>query len=369
MPGSATSIALPRSIVVLLGLATTVVVVAGMRAASDLLGTALLALIVTVTVHPLHAWLNRKLPWRLGTVACLVLVYLSLLLLAVALLAAVARFATLLPTYAEEFDRLVGDALVRLEDVGVGQAEIANATSSLELRRLDGFVADLLGGLAGLVSDLFFIVALVFFMVLDDTQFPRALAVVGESRPRLVEALVSFAHGTRTYLVVATVFGAIVAVLDTIALALLDIPLPLVWGLLAFLTGYIPNIGFVIGLVPPAILGLLEDGPGLMLAVVAVYCVLNMVIQSAIQPKVVGDAVGLSSTLSFLSLVVWTWILGPLGAVLAIPLSLLVRAVLVDADPDQQWMAPLITNRPGDEPPAEAAPRSRARTRARWRTS
>ncbi len=152
-------------------------------------------------------------------------------------------------------------------------------------------------------------------------------------------------------------FGFIVAVLDTIALYLLDIPAPLLWGLLAFLTNYIPNIGFIIGLIPPAILGLLEGGPGLMLAVIAVYSVLNVIIQSGIQPKVVGDAVGLSTTLTFVSLVFWAWVLGPLGALLAIPLSLLVKAVLIDADPDSRWMVPLVSNMPGhDDPPPEPEP-------------
>ena len=77
----------------------------------------------------------------------------------------------------------------------------------------------------------------------------------------MVEALTAFSTGTRTYFVVSTIFGFIVAVLDTIALGFLGIPVPLLWGLLAFITNYIPNIGFVIGLLPPAILGLLEGGP------------------------------------------------------------------------------------------------------------
>jgi predicted PurR-regulated permease PerM len=82
-----------------------------------------------------------------------------------------------------------------------------------------------------------------------------------------------------------------------------------------------------------------------MLAVVAVYCILNLVIQSGIQPRVVGDSVGLSTTLTFVSLVFWTWVIGPLGAILAVPLSLLVRAVLLDADPANSWLRPLVTNR------------------------
>ena len=90
-----------------------------------------------------------------------------------------------------------------------------------------------------------------------------------------MEALAKFAYGIRQYLLVTTVFGFIVAVLDTIALAIMGIPLAITWGVLAFLTNYIPNVEFILGVVPPALLGLLTAGPGLMVAVVIVYCVLN----------------------------------------------------------------------------------------------
>ena len=357
---------LPRGVVVLLGLAAAVVVIAGMKASADLVGTAFLALVLTVTAHPLHQWLNRHLPWRLGTLACLLIVYVLIVVLAVALVAAMARFGSLLTTYEGQFDDLVNDATARLDDLGVSAEQIDDAASSLQLGGLQGVISSALAGLVGLVSDLAFIVALVFFMTLDGGEFPKRLTAAASVRPQLVAAFGTFATGTRTYLLVATVFGAIVATADTVALALLGIPVPLVWGLLAFLTGYIPNIGFVIGLIPPAILGLLEEGPGLMLAVIAVYSVLNMVIQSGIQPKVVGDAVGLSSTLSFLSLVFWTWVIGPIGAILAIPLSLLVRAVLVDADPRNSWLTPLVANRDGAPEPAPSHP---PRARLRRRTS
>ena len=106
----------------------------------------------------------------------------------------------------------------------------------------------------------------------------------------------------------------------------MGIPAAGLWALLAFVTNYIPNVGFIIGLIPPAILGLLVGGPSLAIAVIAVYCVLNFIIQSVLQPKFVGDAVGLTTTVSFLSLIVWAYILGPIGAILAIPASLLVKA-------------------------------------------
>ena len=151
---------------------------------------------------------------------------------------------------------------------------------------------------------------------------------------------------------VATVFGFIVAVLDTTFLFFTPIPDPLVWGILAFITNYIPNVGFVVGLVPPAVLGLLEGGPGLMLLVIVVYSALNAVIQSVIQPRVVGEAVGLSGSVTFISLVFWAWVLGAVGALFAVPLTLLAKALLVDVDPRAAWLSPLLAG--GPEVPATA---------------
>jgi AI-2 transport protein TqsA len=150
--------------------------------------------------------------------------------------------------------------------------------------------------------------------------------------------------------VVATIFGAIVAVCDVIALWILDIRYAWLWGLLAFITNYIPNIGFIIGLIPPTIIALLEKDVVTAIIVVVVYSVLNFVIQTIIQPRVVGVTVGLSATLSFLSLIVWATILGASGAFLAIPMSLLVKAVLIDSDPDKAWLGPLLSSeKPGKE--------------------
>ena len=156
---------------------------------------------------------------------------------------------------------------------------------------------------------------------------------------------------------VSTVFGLIVAIFDVGVLYVLDIPLPWLWGLLALITNYIPNVGFFIGVIPPALLGLLDQGWETLLWVILSYSVINFIIQSIIQPKIVGDAVGLSTTLTFLSLVFWAWILGPLGAVLAIPLSLLVKALLLDADPSTRWISGLISGgqTPENAPKAEPA--------------
>jgi predicted PurR-regulated permease PerM len=335
---------LPRALVVLLGLAAAVVVVAGLRSMQDLLGPAFLALILTIVIHPLRRRLETRMPALVATLVCVVVQAGLVLGMGLALVLSMARLASLLPEYSDDAADLVDDALAGLDAAGVAPPETSTMAESLDLEALADLVSGVLDSLFGLVSSLAFVIALGFFMTLDGRTAPQNLAVARRSRPALVDALATFARQTRRYFVVATVFGLVVAAFDTVALALLGIPAPLVWGLLAFLTNYIPNIGFVIGLIPPALLGLLEGGWELMLWVIVVYCALNFVIQSIIQPKVVGDVVGLSTTLSFVSLGFWTWVLGPSGALLAIPASLLFIALLVDADPGAGWVRALLAN-------------------------
>ena len=347
---------LPRGVLVLIGAAATVIVIAGMKASADIFAPAFLALVLTVLAHPLRKWLDRWMPSWAASLVCTIAIYLLVVGLALAVVVSVARFATLLPTYTEEFQQRVDDLSAWLENFGVSTKEIDNVESSFDLGQLGGFIGDLLGELLGLVSNLFFILTLVLFMTMDGGSFPRQLERARAARPLVVDAISEFASGTRRYLAVSTVFGLIVAVLDTIALEIIGVPAPVLWGLLAFITNYIPNIGFVIGLIPPAILGLLEGGPSMMLWVIAVYCVLNVVIQTVIQPKVVGDAVGLSTTLSFVSLIFWAWVVGPLGALLAIPLTLFAKALLVDVDPSLRWLRPLISNKDQPEESSDDGP-------------
>jgi AI-2 transport protein TqsA len=356
IPGVRVEWPLPRGLMILIGAASAVFVVAGLRSAAGLIGPIFLALVLTIAVHPVRGYvMRRNWPGWAGTLIGLVAVYLLVLGLAAALVLAIARFATLLPEYQDDFNDLVQSGAAQLRDLGVGPAEIDGIVASFDASKLVAAAADVLTELLGLVSNLFFLLTLLLFLSIDAGHFPQQLTQLRDQRLAVVDALESFAHGTRRYLVVSTVFGFIVAVIDTTFLAFTPIPAPLLWGLLAFITNYIPNIGFVIGLVPPAMLGLLEGGPGLMVLVIVVYCVVNFLIQSVLQPRFVGEAVGLSGSITFLSLIFWAWVLGAVGALFAVPLTLLVKALLVDVDRDSAWLNPLLaggSNHSGKEHPA-----------------
>jgi predicted PurR-regulated permease PerM len=352
VPAAAAPSTLPRAVVVLLGTGAAVLTAAGVRSFADILGPVFLALVLTIAVSPLRRLLvMRGVKGWLAALIALVVVYAFLLGVAAALAYSVAKLASLLPTYQDKFAEMVDNARGWLADRGVGDDQLQAALQKLNLGNFFDFVQGWLSGFLGVFSDLTLIIIVLFFMGLDAAKFSDRLREAARIRPDIIGALTGFARGTTRYLIVATVFGLIVALFDVGVLYLLDIPLPWLWGLLAFLTNYIPNVGFFIGVVPPALLGLLDQGWETFLWVIAAYCVINFIIQSIIQPKVVGDAVGLTTTLSFLSLIFWAWILGPLGAVLAIPLSLLVKALLLDADSSTRWLGGLIS---GDQLPEHA---------------
>jgi AI-2 transport protein TqsA len=347
---------LPRGVLVLLGTACLVVVVGGMHVVAELVGPVFLALMLTVTVSPLTGWLRRRgAPVWLAATATVVTVYLGLFALGWAMAVSVARLIDLLPQYQDRFSQLRDDLVTGLGGLGIDADQLRAAVASVDAGAFVRIIEVLFGGLAGALGNSVFLLAVLLFMCLDSVNFPARLQVAVTERPQVVGALHAFATGTRRYLLVTTVFGLIVAVFDTALLWWLGIPLPLLWGLLSFITNYIPNIGFIVGVIPPALLGLLEGGPELMLGVITLYCVVNFIIQSVIQPKIVGDAVGLSATVTFLSLIFWGWVLGALGALLAIPLTLLAKGLLIDVDPSTRWLNGLLAGGPParDEVPAE----------------
>ncbi|KFZ77391.1 hypothetical protein ED92_36590 [Amycolatopsis sp. MJM2582] len=342
-PPPATGTPFPRALVVLLGSAAAVVVLAGLNAVAWLAGPVFLALVIVITLDPVRTWLRGKGFPRWLTVAVLVVtVYAALLALFLVVVVSLAQLSALLPRYAGQADELLRDGTAFLGRFGVGEPQLREILSTMDTGKLIGFAGSLLAGLGGLVTNLAFLLALMLFLSTESAWAGQRLGRISRDRPWVGAALRRFAFGTRRYLVVTTVFGGAVAILDTIALALLGIPAAVLWGLLSFVTNYVPNVGFVIGVAPPALIALLDGGWRAMLVTIAVYVLLNFVVQSLIQPRFVAESVGLSTLVTVLALVFWTWLLGPLGAVLAVPATLLAKALLIDVDPRARWAEALL---------------------------
>ena len=353
---------LPRWLLLLVGGATATIAVAGLREIAWLVAPVFLALVVVIALAPVQGWLRRKgVPRWLATVVLLVLVWTVLLGFVALLVASVAQMAALLPDYSGSAERLINSIVSDLNDAGLVSGQLSDLVSQIDYGQVVGVATGLLASLTDAASTLLLLLVALIFITIESSGFGRRMALVGDERPHLPVALTLFTQGTRSYLLVSTVFGAIVAVGDWIALEIIGIPAAALWGLLSFITNYVPNIGFVLGLLPPALLGLLAGGWGELIAVVIVYSALNFVVQTLIQPRFVGDSVGLSMTVTFVALLFWGWVLGALGALLAIPLTLLVKAMMVDVDPRGHWLDALLR----EEPRAPRTMRARRRMHAR----
>ncbi|MVA75277.1 AI-2E family transporter [Auraticoccus sp. F435] len=336
-----------RSLRLLVGVAAAVVACAGLKASADIVAPTFLALTLVITVHPLQRWMvARRVPRALAAAICLVVLYVTVIGLVTAMALSISQLIAVMPTYEAQFVQLYRESLAQLARLGLGSDQLQRVLDGFNVGSLFSALQSFLSSLLGATSLFVILLTVLLFLIFDSVDMPRRLTLAARANPAFVAALESFAVGIRRYWVVTAVFGLIVAVLDVVALMFLGIPLALLWGLVSFITNFIPNIGFILGLVPPALLGLLEGGVTTMLWVVVVYSVLNFVVQTVIQPRFTGDAVGVTTAVSFLSLTFWAFILGPLGALLALPATLFVKTMLVDGDPRNRWVNTLIASNP-----------------------
>ena len=258
----------------------------------------------------------------------------------------VAAMINQLQSYIPQMEKTYTQLLNWSTQLGYSQEVITEKLKKIDPQQVMSVVTSLASDTTSVVTMIVVILTGVIFMVMDTPQMHDRLRLAGKRKPDVVIALESFASGIRKYWLVTTVFGLIVALFDWAALLIIGVPLAGVWALFSFQTNYIPNIGFIIGVIPPALLALFGDGWVAALAVIIAYSVLNFVIQSIIQPKFAGDAVGLTPTMSFVSLLLWGWVFGALGTLIALPCSLLVKATLIDHDPGARWANALISSRP-----------------------
>ena len=306
----------------------------------DVVAPVFLAMTLVLTVRPLVLWLNgRRVPKMLSALIGMFVVFLALLAILSAVTVALVQFVAAMPAYADRFNALYSQLSAQLMAWGVSQETITQWVTTFDYTRLLGYLTGVMGQVgfwATFLGSLFLFVA---FVSVDLTDTSEGAAKLARVRPNLAAALLDFSWRVRKYWIVNTIFGLCVAVINMGILTWLQIPLVVTWGILAFVTAYIPNVGFIIGMVPPALMALLARDFQTMVIMVAAYVVVNFIASMVIQPKVTGDAVGLNITTTFISLVFWSIIIGPLGAILAVPLTLFCKGIFFDADPKTRWLS------------------------------
>ncbi len=336
-----------RSLRLAIMLAMLVIILAGVKAAVDVVVPFLLALFLAMVLNPLVAQLERwRIPRVLG-VSLLVVVVVVLLLLFVGVLgASLNEFARSLPQYRG----LMLEKLSELQHYA-DRFKITISTEAM-LQYVDpsaamNLITRLLSRFSGAMTNIFLLLMTVVFMLFEVQLLPyklqQALDKPSEGMANIQRAL----DGVTRYLLIKTAISLATGIIVWAFLAAVDVRFAFIWGLLAFLLNYIPNIGSVIAAVPPLIQALLFNGFGDALVVAAGFITINLVIGNMLEPRVMGRGLGLSTLVVFLSLIFWGWLMGPVGMLLSVPLTIITRIALESTEGGHKLAVILGDGQPG----------------------
>jgi len=328
----------------LLAGASLVVIIAGLKVAAPLLTTFLLALFLALICLPALRWLQQRQVGEISSVALLLLLLLLIgALLALLLGTSVADFTRQIPIYQQRLNGEKAELLQWLASYGFA-LNAESLKNAFDPAAAMGMAGTMLTSLGKSLANLMLILLTTVFLLFEARALPQKWQQISGHAPSS-EVIRHFLNSTNRYLVVKTWISLLTGALVALLLLLVGVDYPLLWGVLAFLFNFIPNIGSIVAAIPALLLTLIQLGGGPTLVVAGGYVAINMVIGNAIEPKFMGKEVGLSPLVVFLSLVCWGWILGPVGMLLSVPLTMVVKLAL-ESNPQWQWLATLLGSAP-----------------------
>lgn len=326
---------------VLLLCAAFVVVVAGMKAASTMLVPFLLSVFIAVISAPLLFWLTNH-GFSKGMALLVVLLSIFTITTSVALLvgSSVAGFLDKVPVYKTRLQDESSTLLAWLQSYGI-DFSTSTVLQYFDPGYLMQMVANMLSGFGNVLANSFLILLTVAFILMEASSFPSKLRHIYQD-PRA--SLRGFSHFTDTlkrYVEIKTLVSFGTGLSISLFLLVLGVDFALLWGMLAFLLNFVPNIGSIIAAVPAVLVAFVELGLGTAALTLGGYLVSNTVFGNIVEPRFMGRGLGLSTLVVFLSLVFWGWILGPVGMLLSVPLTVTMKIAL-EHNPDTQWLAILL---------------------------
>ncbi len=327
------------------------------RYASNVVVPFLLALfIVVIAIGPINWLKKRGLPSILAVGAVIMVVIGLIVLIAVMLGSTIEQFNKAMPGYQARLTAISHSVVAWLVSHGVdvskaGVQKILNPGLAL------GFVNTILGSLAGIMSNALLIIFTVLMMLLEAEGFSRkVLLMKGGSGEETVKRLSQIMESMNQYVGAKALISLMTGVLVWIGLSLVGLDFAILWAFLAFALNFIPNIGSIMAAVPAVLLALVQLNSGAAVVVAGIYVAVNVGMGNLLEPMIMGRRVGLSTLFVFLSLIFWGWLFGPVGMLLSVPLTMVVK-FSAEGHPQTQWLAILLGPAPalqkGNDPPLE----------------
>ena len=312
---------------------------------SGVVGQAVLAYVITLAFTPLLGWLRRHVPTWLAVTLIMALVIVVvggfLVLTAVTLGNATSQLSDYQAKYSDQLNAVVN----QLSDWGI---DLTNVSSVISGERIFSLVTRILSWVASGLAFSFLLFFIFVYMLVDSMRLPTSLRRHLPSAA--YERVMLFQSDVRRYWVIQTITGLIAASLDVAMLLVLGIPFAFFLGVLSFITNYIPNIGYFIALVPALLFAFVELGVKGVVIVFFGYWAFNTVAGSIVAPKLNAERLSIGFTTSMVGVVFWGTVLGPVGGLVAVPMILFVREIVLGDRPENQWLVDLLSAGESDKP-------------------
>lgn len=321
-----------RPLIPLVAAACIVIVVGGMRVAAPLLTQLLMVAFTAIVLSPLYDALRRLgFPSWAAVLAVVVgLAGVCVWALVYLLPPALLEFSKNLPSYhaqlsetARNVERWLSD-----NDVPVPRGYLVGLVS-VDAATISHIGKTSLAVAGGLLKNGIIVLVVVAFLLSEMPRIPAAARSVRWLRGPRWELLVRFAQDVRHYMGIKTAVSAATGLVIYAGLRLFGVDSPVLLGVLAFLLNFVPAIGSVIAAVPGVLLALGSGGAGVAAATAVLYLSANQILGNIVEPRALGAGFGVSPVVVLLSAVFWGWVLGPVGMLLAVPLTMAVRGTLL----------------------------------------
>ena len=324
------------------------IVVAGLRAAATIFIPFLVAFFLGILSFPLLFWLRKRMvPAPLAILLTMMSVVGVLVGLGLFLSASFNGIASAAPRYQERLRELVTPQLERLQGMGVDLSDWADS-ELLDLGRLIDLARGTFLGVATAASLMILVLLFLVFILAETVGFRTKLARALGADNHVLVRFGKINREVQRYLGIKTAISLLTGSVVGLVTFLLGLDFPLFWGFIAFVFNYVPNLGSVMAAVPAVLLAYLQDGPGRALVLALCYLTINIGIGNLLEPTLMGRKLRLSPLVVLLSLVFWGWVWGPVGMILAVPLTMILKIMLENTE-DLRWLAELLAQSPRAE--------------------
>ncbi len=337
--------------------ASVVIVLGGATLASAIVVPLLLSMFITIILLvPVEALMRRGVPTWLSLLIVVVVMLVFFAGIFVIAGSSASAFTADLPGYQAQLQALIANVSAWLDARGV-DVSASGLKDVLNPQRIVSFFQRFLGDIGGALSNIMLIVFTVVFMLSDTSLIKQKLAWHQQQHSAVEGQLGSLSDLVvllATYTKIKAAVSLLTGFLIWLGLSFMGIKYPVLWGLLAFLLNFIPTIGSIIAAFPVLLLAMLSLDPVLLMMIVALYLTVNIVVGNFVEPIWMGEEVGLSTLIVFLSMVFWGWLFGPVGMILSVPLTIAVKFLSL-RNPSTLWLAVLLSNKV-EETTASATP-------------